>query len=158
MGAERHLLGFVDLLFDESTVTRPKIMGILLQDTLAGLIADRAIEGVIDQDEFQHAFTGLFDLGRFGEDDHAIGGDGRAGRHGLGHLLHLHQAHPAVGFHLEFRVITKIRYLNPQPFGGLDNIRPRIDCDVAIIDLHRRHRIVLNCRFFRGHRLCATAY
>src|SRR5262245_33746855 len=73
MGAKRHLLWLVDLLLDEPTLARAVIVGILLQDTLASLIADGAIQGVVDQDELQHAFAGLFDLWGVGGNYHAIG-------------------------------------------------------------------------------------
>jgi hypothetical protein len=113
---------------------------------------------VVDQDELQHAFTGLFDLGGVGRNHHAIGHNCRAGGHWFGDFLHLHQAHAAISFHLQLRMIAKIWDLNPQPFGGLDEVRPRLHRDIAIVDLHRRHMLILSSGSSRGCPLCATAY
>ena len=42
---------------------------LILQIALAALIADRAIERMIDQQEFHHAFARFFDQRRLGVDD-----------------------------------------------------------------------------------------
>ena len=42
--------------------------GLVLQVAFAALVADRAIERMVDQQEFHHAFAGLLDHRRVGED------------------------------------------------------------------------------------------
>src|SRR5918996_195380 len=130
MGTKWHLLRLLHLLFDEPTAAGAIIISVFLQDALTGLIADRAIKRVVDQDELQYAFASLLDLGDLGGDHHAIGHNRRAGGHWFRNFLYLHQAHTAVGFDLQLRMITEIRDLDPQPFSGLDEVRPRLYRDV----------------------------
>src|SRR3546814_7062567 len=70
---------------------------LILQIALAALIADRAIERMVDQQEFHHAFARGLDHRRGGEDFLIVGGGQRATRLRLGRpRLHLAEAHPAI--------------------------------------------------------------
>ncbi|CAI8182573.1 MAG: Uncharacterised protein [SAR116 cluster bacterium] len=51
--------------------------GLVLQVTLTALVADRAVQRVIDQQEFHHPFTRLFHPVSVGANNHAL-----ASRHG----------------------------------------------------------------------------
>ena len=62
----------------------------------ASLIADRAVEGVIDEEKLHHPFPRLLDLRRIGVDHHAVGRGHGAGGDRLGRLLHRDQAHTAI--------------------------------------------------------------
>jgi hypothetical protein len=95
--------------------------GQILQLAFAALVADRAIERVIDQQEFHHGLLGLDGLVRFGLHDHA-GRNGRGtGRNGLGHLLDFDQAHTAVGRDREFLVIAEVGDVGVGRLRGLDH-------------------------------------
>ena len=70
--------------------------GLVLKIALATLVANRAVEGVVGEEELHDALAGLVDEGRVGLDDHAgLDGPG-AGRNGLRRPLDLDQAHTAV--------------------------------------------------------------
>ena len=62
--AEINSLGLVNLRFNETALRFPVIDGIFLQLAFAGLIANRAIERMIDEQEFEHAFTHGLHTGR----------------------------------------------------------------------------------------------
>ena len=46
--------------------------GVVLQAALAGLVADRAVEGVVDEEELHHPLLRLLDLGHVGAHHHAV--------------------------------------------------------------------------------------
>src|SRR5205807_7452607 len=77
--------------------------GLILQVALPALVADRAVERMIDQQEFHHPFARLAHHRRLGEDlrrlalrpGPAIADAPRARRHRLGRALELDQAHTA---------------------------------------------------------------
>ncbi len=94
--------------------------GLILQITLPALIADRAVERVIDQEHFHHALAGLFDHFRFGVDDHPVAARHRAGGRRLGRAaLDLHKAHAAIGRDGKLVVIAKTRDFDAKLLGGL---------------------------------------
>ncbi len=84
----------------------------VLQLALAALVADGAIQRMIDQQEFHHRFLGGDGLGRSRVHDHAFGHRRGAGRHGLGRLFHLDQAHAAVGRNRQLLVVAKARHID----------------------------------------------
>ena len=118
--------------------------GLILQVALAALIADRAIQRVVDQQELHHALAGLADHGAVGAD---LGrGAVRAGtqvldlhRAGGGGFRrpadHLDQAHAAVAGDGQAFVIAKARNLDPGLLAGLDQGQVRIDLDHLVVDL-----------------------
>jgi hypothetical protein len=55
------------LVFEEARAGDAEGHGLVLQIALAALVADRAIERVVDQQEFHHTFAGLLDHRRVGE-------------------------------------------------------------------------------------------
>src|SRR5690606_35719143 len=63
--------------------------------TLPALIANRAVEGVVDQEELQNALPGLGHLGGVGPDHHPLPHPLAAGGDQLPGPFHLHQADPA---------------------------------------------------------------
>src|SRR3546814_11574919 len=70
---------------------------LVLKVAFAALIADRAIERVVDEEELHHPFPRLLHLFRCGGDGLAVGCRKRATRLRLGRpRSHFHQAHPAV--------------------------------------------------------------
>ncbi len=68
---------------------------LILQTALTGLIADRAIERMIDQVEIKTPLNGVFNGFRVVVDDHAFFDFGVAGDLQLGHAFDLHHAQTA---------------------------------------------------------------
>ncbi len=62
--AEVNGLRLVNFRFDEAARALAVIHGIFLQLAFAGLVANRAVERMIDEQKFQHAFAHLFHAGR----------------------------------------------------------------------------------------------
>ena len=91
----------------------------ILQLALAALITDRAIQRVIDQQKLHHALLSFDGFVVFGMHDHALRHRRSAGRHGLGRLFHIDQAHAAVGCDAEFLVIAKMRNIRPRLFSRM---------------------------------------
>ncbi len=96
----------------------------VLQFALAALIADRAIQRVVDQQEFHHAALVLQRLLAARGDLHAVQHRRRAGGRRLRRLLHVDQAHAAVGRDRQLLVVAKARDRNASLVGGLDDHRP----------------------------------
>src|SRR6185312_4685600 len=80
----------------EACAARTVTQGEILQIALASLIANRAIQRMIDQQKFQRAASSLEYLLSFGIDHHALADRSCTGRlWRLGHLLNLNEAHAA---------------------------------------------------------------
>src|SRR5690348_17779164 len=63
---------------------------LVLQVALAALVADRAIQRVVDEQELHHPVARLLDHRRVGEDLHAFGGDRKSTR--------LNSSHPSISY------------------------------------------------------------
>ena len=96
----------------------------VLQLAFAALIADRAIQRVIDQEEFHDGFLRVERRLRAGAHLHVRQHGRGAGGQGLGGLLHLDQAHAAVGRDREFLVVAKARDVDVMRVGDLDQHLP----------------------------------
>ena len=126
-GPEAGLLRLGVLLVDIARITAAVFGGEFLQLALAGLVADRAVERVVEEEHLRHAFAAGLDAGRFEADVQArcdVGGagDGRLGLPTDLRLAVLHhqlvgravahrraefdQAHAAVAGDRELRVIA----------------------------------------------------
>ena len=115
---------------------------LVLQVALAALVADRAVERMIDQQEFHHAFARLLDQRRLGVDDlrrvvpvgrkvvdaHGARGDG------LRHALHLDQAHAAVAGDRQALVVAEARNLGASLLAGLKHGDAVLDLDLLAVD------------------------
>src|SRR5690606_10070915 len=95
---------------------------------LAALVAERAIERMVEQQEFHHAFAGRLDHRRVGEHLRRLAVRARTqvlDRHGAAGLrlwrtaLHLDQAHAAVARDRQALVIAEARNLGAGGLGGL---------------------------------------
>ena len=80
-------LGKVRLRLGEAGLAAAVAHRLVLQRALAALVADRAVERVVDEQELHHALLRLVGdrRGELGVDDHAVGDGDRAGRLRLGH-------------------------------------------------------------------------
>ena len=117
--------------------------GLLLKAALAGLVADRAVERVVNQEKFHHALAAFLDKLAGGADAHVFCDGVRTGYGGARYpadglvaifiadrLLtrsrprrhaHLHHAHPAVSGDGELRMVTIIGHILFHRAAGLDH-------------------------------------
>src|SRR6185312_2318614 len=114
--------------------------GLVLQVALPALVADRAVQRVVDQQELHHPVAGLLDHRRVGEDLHVLGGreltgDLRLGRAGL----HLDEAHAAVAGDGEALVVAETRDLLAGQFGHLQHVHAGFELDLDAVDFGFRH-------------------
>src|SRR4051794_31492115 len=108
----------------------------VLERALAALVADRAVERVVDEQELHHGVLGLLDLVRGGDHHHAVLHRRRARGLELGHALDLHQAH-AAGPHwlTELALVTEVGDLDVALLGGVDQHRALLGLHLAAVDL-----------------------
>ena len=109
----------------------------VLQRALAALVADRAVERVVDEDELERRLLTLRRLrgGRARPDHHPVRRGQRAAGLELRHTLDLDEAH-AAGAHRrpEPRLVAEHRDLDPRGLRRLDEARPLRHRDVAVVD------------------------
>ena len=91
----------------------------ILQLALTALVANGAIQGVVDQQELHDRLLGLDGLVALGAHDHALRDRGRAGRQGFGGLFHFHQTHAAIGSNGKFLVVAKVRNVGASSLGRM---------------------------------------
>ena len=92
---------------------------LILQIAFPALVADRAVQRMVGEQEFHHPFAGLAHHRGVGVDDHAFGGRHGAGGDGLRRLLLLHQAHAAIAGDRETLVIAEAGNLLARQLAGL---------------------------------------
>ncbi len=103
---------------------------LILQVALPALVADRAIQRMVDQQEFHHAFARLLHHRRPGQDFRrlalgtraAIANAPGAACHRLRAALHFDQAHPAIAGDRQALVVAKARNFRA---GGLARLQQR---------------------------------
>nr|WP_241546761.1 hypothetical protein [Thiohalobacter thiocyanaticus] len=115
---------------------RPYPRATVLQLALPALVADRTVQGMIDEQELHHRLLRLAGIVGIGPDLHAVGDRRGAGRQRLGRLIHLHQAHAAVGRDRQLLVVAETRHRDAVLVGDLDEhlalagrVGPAIDLD-----------------------------
>ena len=105
----------------------------ILQRALAALVAHRAIERMVDEQELEHARARLNHLGRIGDDHHAVHARRRARRLQLRHLLDLDDAHAARSVDAQARVVAVVGDLVPMLDRGFQHGLALFDGDLAPI-------------------------
>src|SRR5690606_14483009 len=139
LGAEAHAARAVDAARHVRRDQRPEILVLhdalllgvarhaaaeaereVLQLALAALIADRAVERMVDQQELHRRLLRRDRALRAREDLHAVHDGRRARGGGLRRLLDLDEAHPAVRRDAELVVVTEARDVDPRAIGYLD--------------------------------------
>ena len=116
-------LGPVPLLLYETALSRPVRHHLVLEGALTSFVADGTVEGVVEEQELEHALLGLAGGLGLGEDLLALGHLDEARRlqaraPGTGDL---DKAHPAHAHRLHPRVIAKARDEDPGPLGSRDD-------------------------------------
>ena len=134
-GAEGDGLGPVPFLLDEAALARAAGDRLVLQRALAALVADRAVERMVDEEELEHALLRLARRRRDGGDLLPVGDRHEAGRlqGGTPRPGHLDEAHPAHAHRLHPRVVAKARDVDPGALGGLDD-------ELTVLGLNGRGR------------------
>ena len=134
--------------------------GLLLEAALAGLVADRAVERVVDEEKFHDALAAFLDEIAGGADAHVLRDGVGAGNGGAGHpadgfvavfvagrLLagcgagrhsHLDEAHAAVARHRQFRMVAVVRHVHFRLAAGLDHAGSlwKLVPDTVDLDIH----------------------
>ena len=111
----------------------------ILQLALATLIANGAIQRVVDQQKLHHRLLGLDGLVALAADNHAVGDRRGTGRHRLGHLFNIHQAHAAVRRDAQFLVVAEVRNVRSCAFGSLHDHAALKDFHFLAVELDFNH-------------------
>ncbi len=133
---DRYRLGEMALLFDEAALSRAVSHRLILQGALSASVADRAVEGVVDQQELEDPLLGLLDHLRLGVNDHLVGdpGGARCGEHRSPRPLDLDQAHPAHPHRIHPLVPAEPGDVGAGVLTRLDEQRPGVDFELPLVD------------------------
>ncbi|GAA5615746.1 hypothetical protein Spla01_06963 [Streptomyces platensis] len=109
---------------------------LVLERALTALVADRAVQRVVDQQQLHHPALGLLGHrgGQLRLDHHAVGAGDGAGGHRLALALDLDDALPAGARRVQQRMVAEARDLDAEEFGGADDQRPLGDGDLDAVD------------------------
>ncbi len=115
---------------------------LVLEGALAALVADRAVQRVVDEQQLHHPALRLLGDGRaeVGLDDHAVGAGDGAGGHRLALALDLHDALPARAGRVEQRMVAEPRDLDAELLGGADDQGPLGHRELDAVD-GQRHQV-----------------
>ena len=113
---------------------------VVLQAAFARLITDRAIDGMIDQQELEHAAHCFLDSLIVRAHHHAVVHNRRASRRELWHLLDIDETHSAVAIDGKIGMIAIVRDLYAVIVGSLDDSLPRPGFDFLFVKSELRHR------------------
>jgi hypothetical protein len=108
--------------------------GQVLQLAFTALVADRAVQRVVDEQELHHRLLRLDGLVALGAHHHALGDRRGAGRHGLGRLLDVDQAHAAVGRDAELLVVAEVRDVGAGRVGRMHHHAAFGDADLLAVE------------------------
>ena len=118
----------------------PVRVGVVLQRALAALVADRAVERVVDEEELEDAVLGLLRGRRLGVDDHAVGDRDHAARlqRRAAAGVDVDDAHAAHADRLHPRVVAEPRDEDAGPLGGVDDELALAGLDGVAVDGDRQ--------------------
>ncbi len=128
------------LLFDRALVlgiaagSLAEIERLVLQIAFAALIADRAIERMVDEQEFHHPFARLLDERGVGLDHHPVADRHRAGCDRLRRFFHFDEAHAAIAGDRKPFVIAEARNFGAGLLAGLQHRDTGLDLDLFTVD------------------------
>ena len=131
---EDHTL-FLRITRGGATVTHSKI----LQLTFATLVANRAVQRVVDQQKLHHGLLGLDGFIALGADHHPLRHRRGAGRHGLGCFFNIHQAHAAARRDAQLLVVTKMRNEGANFFSCMHHHAAFIDFYLLTVEFDFNH-------------------
>ena len=131
----------------EARAVRAVVHRLFLQVALAALVADRAVERVVGEEELHDALARAVDHGRVGLNAHLWGQRPCARSDWLGHLLHLDEAHAAVAGDGKALVEAEARDVHACHLARLDDGRAERHLNFFVVD--EDHNVA---RLGRGHR------
>ena len=134
--ADRERLGVVALLLHEPALARTVAERLVLQRALAALVAHRAVERVVDEQELQHALLRLLHARPVRVDLHALGHVGHA-RHGQRRApagVDVDEAHAAHAHRLHALVVAEAGDVGAGALRGGDQQLARLGLDVVTVD------------------------
>ena len=111
----------------------------VLQLAFTALIADWAIERVVDQQKLHHTLLGLDGFLVFGMHDHALGNRRGTRRHWLGSFLDIDQTHAAIRCNTELFVITKMRNIGAGLLGRVHHRASFNHFDLLAVKFYFNH-------------------
>src|SRR5229473_6092066 len=142
--AELHVFRLFDFVLQETRLRIPIVDAELLQTAFPGLIADRAIERVIDEEKFHDTALTFLNQRRVGANGHAFSYILCAANLGTWHPVdnrfailpelrlaigpepwksHFDEAHPAISGRAKFFVVAIARHENPNLLARLNHAR-----------------------------------
>ncbi len=135
---ELERLAEVALGLDEARGARAPAVGDVLERALAALVAHRAVERVVDEQELDHGALGLVHAGGLRVHDHAVLDRRRAARLQLRDPLDLDQAHAAGADRLaELGLVAEDGDLDVAVLGRVDQHQVLGRRDLAAVDRER---------------------
>jgi hypothetical protein len=128
----------VALGLDEARAPCAPAVRDVLQGALTALVADGAVERVVDEQELDDRVLGVLDPIRGGVDHHAVADRGRARGLELRDALDLDEAHAAGADGLaELRLVTEVGDLDVAVLGRVDEHRALGRAHLPAVDLER---------------------
>jgi hypothetical protein len=149
VGAKDLPLAFMLFFFFEAAGLPVMLHIVVLEPALPGLIANGAVQRVIDEQELHDGLAHREDLGTLGQHGHALGDLRVAGNLQLGHFFDFHEAHAAIAGNRQFRMVTVVRDRNSRFSSRLNDGFALGGADFFAVDgdLDRFH-----------HQCCATVH
>ena len=136
--ADRDRLVEVALLLEVAALAGPVAERLVLQRTLAALVADRTVEGVVGEEQLEHAFLRPLDAVGRGVDDLSLGdrGHARHDQHRTARPLDLDEALPAHPDGCEPAVVAEPRHVGTGVVARLDHELPWRRLVWDTVDVH----------------------
>ena len=131
---ERDGLAEVTLLLPVAAPPRAEVERLVLQRALAAAVADRAVEGVVDEQQFQDRALRLDGGRRVGVDHHPVGHGGGARREQLAGALDLDEAHAARRHRVHAGVVAEPRDEDTVALRHVDEQAPVLGRHLVAVD------------------------
>ena len=133
-------LGHRALVFMITRTAAPISDRLILQIALAALIADRAIERVVDEEKLHHPLARFLHHRAIGANVLPLSSRQRARRLRLRRpRLHFNQTHPAIARNAQPLMIAKTRNFLPRQLASLQHRRACGNFELYAIDFEFRH-------------------
>lgn len=120
---------------------------IILKLAFAGVVANRAIEGMAEEQEFEDSLIDLFDGFGIGIDGHSIGNGGITGdgQHFPAVHFHFDLAHPATAGDGQSRMITEMGDFDTNLAAGFDQVDSRFKFVFLTVYGNFGHKVNSKC-------------
>ena len=143
------------LFFSVARVGRTVAHRQVLQLAFAALVANRAVQRVVDKQKLHHRLLRLDSLVGLGAHHHALGDRRGAGGHGLGGFFNVHQAHAAVSGDAELLVVAEMGNVGARFFGRMHDHAAFQNLYLLAVEFDFNHGVMPIKRKRRPRRSCA---